>query len=119
MASATEQFHAMPDAAQPTAESDEKKSRSLGSYVLWAFVAVMVYFLSAGPVVMITKGAGNRTNAVISYIYYPWVVACFHTPLRTPMGLYMHIWVPSIWNKDGEFLGGWLGLSPDPVKIDA
>jgi hypothetical protein len=39
----------MPDAAQPTTETDEKKSRGLGSYVLWAFAAVMVYVLSSGP----------------------------------------------------------------------
>jgi hypothetical protein len=33
----------MSEIAQPAPETAEKKSRGLGSYVLWAFVAVMVY----------------------------------------------------------------------------
>jgi hypothetical protein len=32
----------MPSTAQPAAETAEKKSHGLGSYVLWAFVAVML-----------------------------------------------------------------------------
>jgi hypothetical protein len=88
-------------------ETDEKKSRGLGSYVLWAFVAVMVYVLSIGPVVYLGwKGKLNNTpgmNRLLGHFYGPLFYAYDHTPLHKPLGLYLHLWVPRQWDEKGEF----------------
>ena len=92
----------MPSTAQPAPETDEKKSRGLGSYVVWAFVAAMVYVLSYGPVLRIAKSRESRqTFQVLSYVYGPWDAA-YQTPLHKPLGLYMHIWCPMLFDSHGE-----------------
>jgi hypothetical protein len=90
----------MSDAAQPTADSDEKKSRGLGSYVLWAFVAVMVYVLSSGPVLKAVGTSGPLRQVAV--IYWPLHRAYWRTPLRTPLGMYWHLWFPRTYEKNGQ-----------------
>jgi hypothetical protein len=72
--------------------------------VVWAFVAVMVYFLSYGPaeLMLMTRNVGPRTSDAIAYIYWPWSFVYFNTPLHKPLGLYMHLWNAKFWDKDGE-----------------
>jgi hypothetical protein len=102
----------MPSTAQPAPETDEKKSRGLGSYVVWAFVAVIVYVLSAGPVAYVEyrQKLGNTGPwRIVGYFYIPWTFAYERTPFHTPLGLYMHLWVPEIWNKNGNYIYSLLG----------
>jgi hypothetical protein len=97
----------MAEPVQDTPETDEKKSRGLGSYVLWAFVAVMVYFLSAGPVAYVEyrRKLGNtiRWVNIVGSLYTPWSYAYDSTVLHKPLGLYMHLWVPEVWDKNGNW----------------
>jgi hypothetical protein len=39
----------MPEPAANTPETQAKNSRGLGSYVVWGFVAAILYVLSVGP----------------------------------------------------------------------
>src|SRR5580765_4108960 len=95
----------MSDTAESAPETDEKKSRGLGRYVLWAFVAVMVYVLSSGPMVMlmdqrqtkkVQKSGGpikmTLLDNVVEFIYTPidWL---YNTDtFRRPLGKYWHLW---------------------------
>ena len=90
----------MPSTAQPAPETDEKKSRGLGSYVIWAFVAVMVYVLSSGPVMNAVLSIRGVWRVVV--IYRPLGWAYWHTPLRKPLGMYWHLWLPGLYDRDGE-----------------
>ena len=87
---------------QPAPETDDKKSRGLGSYVLWALVAVIVYVLSSGPVFW-TAGRLNLTDK-IRPVYYPLVSAYEHSAFRKPLGIYWHLWWPNAWDKNGEII---------------
>jgi hypothetical protein len=87
----------MSETAQRAPETDEKKSRGLGSYVLWAFVAVMVYVLSSGPVFRFTSQTGKiaiacRTWTTKFYAPLKWVAR--KTPLRKPFVAYWNLWAP-------------------------
>jgi|ERR1043166_1407354 hypothetical protein len=90
----------MAETAQPTPETDEKKSRGLGSYVLRAFVAVMVYVLSSGPVLRFMVYCPRPRRDTVSYcykiVYRPLDWAYAKTPLSWPLGMYWHMWVPEL-----------------------
>jgi hypothetical protein len=92
----------MPSTAQRASETDEKKSRGLGSYVLWAFVAVMVYVLSSGPVYMPVYTSHSASTWRADKFYRPVSWAYFHTPLHKPIGLYWHFWRPDTFDRSGE-----------------
>jgi hypothetical protein len=94
----------MPETAQPTPETDEKKSRGLGSYVLWAFVAVVVYVLSMGPMLrfVVSRRPTSATTNIFKWVYFPVGYAYNKTLLHKPIGLYLHLWVPSVFDEKGE-----------------
>jgi hypothetical protein len=89
----------MSDDAQLTPQTDEKKSCGLGSYVVWAFVAVMVYVLSSGPV---AKFHSPRHRVLVAYAYIPLTWLYFMTPLKKPLGVYWHVWLPGEFDRNGE-----------------
>jgi hypothetical protein len=82
----------MPESAQPAPDTDEKKSRGLGSYVLWAFVAVMVYVLSSGPVM--TLAVRHPTDRRILAPYRPLIWLYWRPAFHKPLQLYWHLWCP-------------------------
>jgi hypothetical protein len=90
----------MPETAQPAPETDEKKSRGLGSYVVWGFVVVMAYVLSSGPVLRLVPG--TLSPNVAFRIYYPVAWAYLQTPLHRPIGMYWHLWLPDTYDKHGN-----------------
>jgi hypothetical protein len=95
----------MSDVVQPTTENNEKKSRGFGIYVLWAFVAVTVYFLSAGPMSLLDKaGIFNSPKAqrVLEVIYAPVEYLYEETLLRRPIGMYLHLWRPDVFDVNGQ-----------------
>ena len=104
----------MSETTQRARETDEKKSRGLRRYVVWALVAVLVYVLSSGPVVMLMdqrqtkkfqKSGGpikmTLLDNVVGFIYTPieWLynTDTFHKPL----GKYWHLWTPR-YNDEGD-----------------
>jgi hypothetical protein len=84
--------------AEPTVET--KRSRGLGRYAVWAFVAVMVYVLSSGPVMNAVLSIRSVWRVVV--IYRPLGWAYWHTPLRKPLGMYWHLWLPGLYDRNGE-----------------
>jgi hypothetical protein len=80
--------------------SDAEKSRGLGSYVVWAFVVVMVYVLSSGPAMRFYCRRPGPPSAALydSYhiVYRPLWWAYHNTPLSWPLGMYWHLWVPEV-----------------------
>jgi hypothetical protein len=109
----------MTETGQLTPEIAEKKSRGLGSYVVWAFVAVMVYVLSSGPVArlrgvyvghVIVPATGDRVKVVDGIhgappwrqIYWPLEEAYNRTLLHTPLGMYWHLWYPAHYDANGD-----------------
>src|SRR5436189_5206690 len=107
----------MPDTAQPAPETHEKKSRGLGSYVVWGLLALMLYVLSSGPVVRLmhqrqtkkfqklapgAKGIDmTLLDNVVGFIYGPLNWAYNTDTFHKPLGLYWHLWSRSF-HKEGE-----------------
>jgi len=92
------------ETVQPAPETDEKKSRALGSYVVWTFVAVMVYVLSSGPVMLLTSKRVVTTRA-FNLVYKPVGWAYDRTPFHKPLGLYLDLWCPKVIDKNGGPIG--------------
>ena len=81
-------------------ESEAKKSRGLASYILWAFVVVMVYVLSSGPAPLIVYDGTISSKALV--IYEPLYFVHKHTLLHKPIGMYRHLWLPFRFDKNGD-----------------
>jgi hypothetical protein len=94
----------MPNPEKNHPDTDKKKSRGLGSYVIWAFVVVVLYFLSTGPISLMDKYGmlSPQSWGALEMVYSPISYLFEHTPLRRPMGMYMHLWRPEIFDKWGE-----------------
>ena len=93
----------MPESAQFASESDEKKSRGLGSYVLWAFVAVMVYVLSSGPWMRGYWYSGRSSKLEpLGIIYWPLDWLWGTTLLHKPLGIYWHLWCPKFFDRNSD-----------------
>ena len=86
------------------AEPEDKHSFNWRVFILWAFVILLFYVLSAGPVVkMEQKGIISPDNKFVKTFYAPFTWAYTHTLLRKPLGMYQHLWVPEWFDKEGEF----------------
>ena len=60
-----------------------------------------------GPAVFLADKGILRpsTYPALEVIYTPWEWVHFHTPLYKPMGMYMHLWAPETFTKDGNIRG--------------
>ena len=82
------------------AKPETKSSRGWASYVLWAFVTVIVYALSTGPALRLYwKGVLNE-NLMIIYIPFDWLYD--RSPLHKPLGMYWHLWCPLRFDRNGD-----------------
>jgi hypothetical protein len=96
---------------QPTAiETPESTVPSHGKHsfnwgwIVWPGVIFVLYFLSWGPIMRLSgQKPLSQYNPVLLGIYRPWVLAYFHTPLRKPLGIYMHWWAPAWFTEDGNW----------------
>lgn len=91
--------------AQPetTPPSEEKKPFNWWAFILWPFVILVLYILSLGPVaVMMDRGRLSPDNEFVSGAYRPLNWAYQETQLHKPLGMYLHLWVPDLYNKDGD-----------------
>ena len=88
---------------------ETKHSGGFGIYALWAGVVLLLYVLSAGPLqLLVAKGIWQRRsigNFSLESIYDPLIWAYDETPLHKPLGMYMHLWCPGGWDKNGDILG--------------
>jgi hypothetical protein len=85
-----------------TTPKDEKHSINWG-FILWPLVILALYVLSSGPVLMMdSKGRLSYYNKLVWRIYAPLEWAYFRTPLHKPLGMYLHLWVPKDFGKNGE-----------------
>src|SRR5262245_57269326 len=87
----------------------EREARSFPwrGLLLWPFVILLIYLLSLGPVWKFLKrasvpNASSVVGTVLKGIYWPWGWVYLHTPLRKPLGLYMHVWAPDDFDAKGE-----------------
>ena len=98
----------MPEPAENAPETESKKSRGLGGYIVWGFLMVMLDFLSAGPVawMMVKRILGTSTSQkkVLNFVYTPWSHVYEKSFLHKPLGIYMNLWCPDQFNKNGDYL---------------
>ena len=86
------------------AEAQERQERSprgvLGVWLCWIAVAIMLYVLSVGPVMKITiMKIGSIPTPVSQFLigfYKPLEWAYNNTLLHRPLGMYYHLWIPSV-----------------------
>jgi hypothetical protein len=85
-------------------KSEEKRSGGFGWYGLWAGVIVLLYILSIGPYAMWEEHMASKGLSVGSFnvLYIPWWWIYEKTPFHRPLGLYMHLWVPLQFDKQGK-----------------
>ncbi|HZQ47035.1 MAG TPA: hypothetical protein VFC07_08490 [Verrucomicrobiae bacterium] len=88
--------------AESTKQLEEKHSINWG-FVVWPLVILFLYVLSYGPIlVMLDKGHLSRDNKLLQ-VYGPLGWAYENTPLQKPLGMYLHLWGPESFDKNGEF----------------
>ena len=100
----------MEEPAETREETND--SRGFGIYALWAGVVLVLYVLSWGPFMMVAQKnfAARRTpnpNLMrpMARLYRPLGWAYAHTPLHKPLGMYLHLWSPQAWDKNGDING--------------
>jgi hypothetical protein len=75
-------------------------------WVSWVLAAVGCYFLSVGPVVkLVVKESPSLTHGW-SQAYNLYIEPCRwayeHTLLQRPIGMYLHLWLPGLFDVKGD-----------------
>ena len=82
---------------------ETKHSGGFGIYALWAGVVLILYVLSMGPALLVvTRDRGSAAFKLFDWIYEPVQLAYWDTFLHRPIGMYMHLWCPEDFDKNGE-----------------
>src|SRR5262245_35185115 len=89
--------------------SEEKSSRSYWGFVLWPVAVVVLYVLSAGPALLAYHKALIPRSLLHAYRPLHRVLAA--ASLEKPFGVYLHLWCPDAYNKDGSAVA-WSGRDP-------
>jgi len=82
--------------------TEEKSSRSYWGFVLWPLAATVLYVLSYGPASVAYKKGMIGDNAAI--VYRPLLFTLNAADLWRPFGVYMHLWRPDQFHKDGTMV---------------
>ena len=94
-----------------SAISQDKAERGIfpriATFAAWTSGIGLVYILAAAPVLRITLGrwaAPAQPPVAMRAFYTPvgWLYG--HTPLRKPIGMYNHLWLPELFDSHGEFV---------------
>jgi hypothetical protein len=90
--------------AETTAEA--KRSGGFAHYLGWAFMMVVLYVLSFGPVflMMVNRKVTPAWGGALYVVCVPWTWAYEKTPLHKPIGMYMHLWCPRTFDKKGDII---------------
>jgi hypothetical protein len=90
---------------QPEAKPTEKKKTFNWAIILWPVVIVSLYVLSAGPfVMMVHNGDISKHNRFFQAFYRPLSRAYLLPLFHKPFGMYLHIWVPEDYDKNGDVI---------------
>jgi hypothetical protein len=67
-------------------------------------VILFFYVLSLGPVWRFSDAYNGhpKLEKALGAIYTPLLWTYERTPLRRPLGMYLHLWMPKDFDKDGE-----------------
>ncbi len=96
----------MEKPAETTAAKDEKRSAFLPGFIVWPVVILLLYVLSIGPIwMLVVKKRIPPFNEFMDTLYAPIEWAYGQAPLHKPLGMYFHLWVPTIVDKDGDESG--------------
>jgi glycosyltransferase involved in cell wall biosynthesis len=89
-------------------ERQKRQTKRLRRRVLRPLAAILIYFLSFGPLRMALTGLqspaakASALERVQEIVYFPWTLAYTRTWLHQPLGKYMHLWCPQIFDKKGD-----------------
>ncbi|MGO8930969.1 MAG: hypothetical protein ACLQU3_29285 [Limisphaerales bacterium] len=94
-----------------TQGDNERSSKGLlGVSLCWLAVVVVLYIMSIGPAMMIADkmNISNPQPAAqfFTTFYKPIEWAYANTLLHKPIGLYYHLWVPSVIDSHGNIIRG-------------
>jgi hypothetical protein len=106
---------ATPGPVAPTTAGVGKHSIYWG-FIVWPVAILLLYVLSFGPVMrfgslmLLTVTRNNkscfytspRRDGFLARFYAPLGWAYNETPLHKPLGMYMHLWIPGAFDKNGE-----------------
>ena len=82
---------------------ERKKGRAFWGLLLGPGVILLFYVLSWGPFVMMEqKGVMRGRPTFLEDFYFPLYWAYNETGLRTPLGMYLHLWCPRAFDKNGN-----------------
>jgi hypothetical protein len=88
---------------EPTPPVGTKRSFFWIFFILSPGMILLLYVLSYGPVLMMVgKGRIMPNNQFVTKLYQPLIWAYDETPLHKPLGLYLHLWVPQWFDKNGN-----------------
>jgi hypothetical protein len=94
----------MEEPAEPTEET--KHSRGFGRYAFWAGVVLVLYVLSWGAALKMAEKrvfeSGSAVYGFIKIVYIPLGWAYEETSLHKPLGIYLHLWRPQRYDKNGD-----------------
>jgi hypothetical protein len=90
-------------------DAPERNSRgAVWVWLCWLGVIVLVYVLSIGPVMVLWDkkliANGNSAAQVLKIVYGPVEWAYAKTLLHKPIGMYYHLWVPSVIDSQGNII---------------
>ena len=94
-----------------TGEAEDEpmtSSRSIGwRCIWWVGVALLLYVLSSGPVLMMINKhvfrPGSAGDQLINAVYSrPAGWAYDRTLLHKPLGIYWHFWAPKVFDNKGD-----------------
>ena len=107
----------MARSVETVTPSERKHSINWGALILWPVVILLLYVLSFGPVMrfgsvvmleVVTQNTKSyiyisaQRNRFWGEFYAPLGWAYNETPLHKPLGMYMHLWTPTGFNKNGD-----------------
>ena len=99
--------------------SDKAQSRDdagLLSIVLWALVAIAVYFLGVGPAALLHATSKSRNvKAALKVVYSPVKFMCRWKPLGVAVEWYERQWLMFMSLKEGTLVVYWEPNRPTPT----
>jgi hypothetical protein len=84
----------------------ESSRSSVWNWLLGLGVALVVYVLSTGPVLLLMRTgrttAGSPGARLIQIVYHPFDWAIRVPMLDRPLGMYWHLWAPELYDGHGK-----------------
>jgi len=85
---------------QDSTTSEEKGGRGYWGFVVWPVVAVVLYLLSTGPVLLLAHK--RLVSRGLLVVYEPVLIASDWHVVGKPICLYFHLWIPDVIDIHGK-----------------